>query len=217
MSLSDLITTGEAEKLSNLHRRPTMARTYIWAPNFTTGPYPNGPIKLGHILSDLNDFSPLNREGVVEVPANQLNPAHRLPNYVFDSTKGDRSDLKFMISCDTLETTDFEPTTSYIEESMDVPEVQLFMQACNFKLPVYMVTGLKVARGIIQGSKPFTSEGNINFTNSTDFIVGFRVHRIWYRRHYHASHPQAYLCNPSLFCKRPSPTLHWDGERRFHS
>jgi hypothetical protein len=53
-----------------------MVKTYILAPNWTTAPPPEGPIKLGHLLDDLMEFTPLNRLNVLDTPKEYVNPVH---------------------------------------------------------------------------------------------------------------------------------------------
>jgi hypothetical protein len=53
-----------------------MVKTYILAPNWTTAPPPQGPIKLGHLLDDLTEFTPLNRLNVPDPPKEYVNPVH---------------------------------------------------------------------------------------------------------------------------------------------
>lgn len=209
-----------------------MVKTYILAPNWSTAPPPNGPIKLGHVLDDLTEFVPLNRHTVVDIPKNELNPVDRKSGFTNSRSKlvsgelgvfakvlglvgvGAGADIFYkkdkndVLSCKHLETMTFDPTASYITDSMDLPDVKKFMEGCKFKAPVYMVTGLKIGRG---GSLKSSSssdvgvkiEGGLNppgspaqvgvkvgyvnspkegesWDRSTDFIVAFRVRKIWY-------------------------------------
>jgi hypothetical protein len=50
-----------------------MVKTYILALNWTTAPPPKGPIKLGHLLDDLTEFTPLNRLNVPNPPKEYVN------------------------------------------------------------------------------------------------------------------------------------------------
>lgn len=58
-SVGVLLLTSSVNPLSN------MVKTYILAPNWTTAPPPDGPIKLGHLLDDLTEFVPINRTKLV--------------------------------------------------------------------------------------------------------------------------------------------------------
>lgn len=92
---------------------------------------------------------------------------------------------------------------------MKLPDVKNFMEGARFKAPVYLITGLKVGRGVsLQStssvSKGLRMEGGLNppgspaefgakvnagkttaegesWKGSTDFIVAFRVKKIRYR------------------------------------
>jgi hypothetical protein len=46
-----------------------------------------------------------------------------------------------------LETTHFSPTESYVNDAVGAVDVQDFLKGSRFKFPVYMITGLKIARG----------------------------------------------------------------------
>ncbi|KAK2608931.1 hypothetical protein QQS21_002507 [Conoideocrella luteorostrata] len=211
-----------------------MVKTYILAPNWTTAPPPDGPIKLGHLLDDLTEFVPLNRDSIVTIPPGHLNKLDTKDGFrtsrtnllsgelgVFAKVVGlvgigvgadmyfhkDKSDV---LSCRTLDTMTFDPTADYIIDAMNLPEVKTYMQGSKFKAPLYMVTGLKIARGGSLDSnssqeKGIRLEGGLNppvtpvelevkgriakekteaesWKGSTDFIVAFRVRKIWYQR-----------------------------------
>lgn len=209
-----------------------MVKTYILAPNWTTAPPPNGPIKLGHILDDLTEFVPINRVNVVELPKTHLNPVDTKTGFKTSRSKllsGElgifakvmglvgvgagaeifyKKDENDVLSCKKLETMTFDPPASYINESMNLYDVKKFMEGSMFEAPVYMITGLKVGKGASLQSrstkdKGFKMEGGVNppgspaqfggkagfgkkttegesWNGSTDFIVAFRVKKIWY-------------------------------------
>lgn len=209
-----------------------MIKTYILAPNWTTAPPPDGPIKLGHILDNLTEFVPVNRNEVVEIPTNYLNKVDVKDGFrtsrstlvsgelgVFAKVLGllgvgvgtdiyYQKDKNDVLSCKTLETMTFDPSASYIADTMALPEVKKFIQGSRFKAPVYMVTGLKIGRGGSLQSSSSTDRGmkidgglNLpstpvqlggkagfavkkaegeNWDASTPFIVAFRVRKIWY-------------------------------------
>ncbi|KAJ4217087.1 hypothetical protein FSOLCH5_001912 [Fusarium solani] len=115
-----------------------------------------------------------------------------------------------VLTCERLDTMTFDPTPEYIAKSVDVPEVSRYMKLRRYKDPVYMVTGLKIGRGCsLQSSqsrtKGFKLDGGLNapatpcqtgfeaglstaatqgesWEGSTDFIVAFRVKKIWYHQ-----------------------------------
>ncbi|KAH7317056.1 hypothetical protein B0I35DRAFT_434472 [Stachybotrys elegans] len=211
-----------------------MVRTYFLAPNWTTAPPPDGPIKLGHILDNLTEFVPLNRRGVLEVPQDDQNLVDTKSGFTASRSQlisGElglvarvlglvgvgvgagaysRKDKSDVLSCKNLDTLTFDPTTEYIAKSVKLPEVNQFLEYGGFKRPVYMVTGLKIAResslqssrskekglmldgglsppgapvqvGGRTGLSSSSAEGQ-SWEGSTDFIVAFRVKKIWYHR-----------------------------------
>lgn len=209
-----------------------MVKTYILAPNWTTAPPPDGPIKLGHVLDDLTEFVPLNREEITEIEPKYLNMIDTKDGFTTSRSKlvsGElgifarimglvgvgagadmyyRKDMNDILSCKTLDTMTFDPTAKYIADTMELDEIKGFMEGCKFKLPVYMITGLKVGRGaslqsssniergvkLDGGLQPPGSLAQIggkagvavnqgeseSWTGSTDFIVAFRARKIWY-------------------------------------
>ncbi|KAL2679254.1 hypothetical protein Neosp_010021 [[Neocosmospora] mangrovei] len=148
-----------------------MVKTYVLAPNWTTAPPPDGPIKLGHVLDDLTEFVPLNREEVTEIEPKYLNKTDTKDGFTTSRSKlvsGElgifarvmglvgfgagadmyyRKDMNDILSCKRLDTITFDPTAKYIADTMARDEIQGFMEGCKFNLPVYMITGLKVGRG----------------------------------------------------------------------
>lgn len=46
-----------------------------------------------------------------------------------------------------IDTEFFQPDKQYIEKSMNADEVETFMREEKYKTPVYMITGMKIARG----------------------------------------------------------------------
>lgn len=210
-----------------------MIKTYILAPNWTTAPPPNGPIKLGHILDDITEFEPLNRNAIVPIDDSYLNPIDTKTGFttsrsklvageldVFAKVLGlagvgvgagiyyakDKNDI---LSCQGLDTMTFDPNLAYIEDCMKLPDIRIFMEGARYKAPVYLVTGLKIGRGVSLQSTSSMSKGlkvegglcppgspvevggkaNVGKTTaeseswegSTDFIVAFRVKKIRYR------------------------------------
>ncbi|PCD31899.1 hypothetical protein FGRA07_09898 [Fusarium graminearum] len=208
-----------------------MVKEYFLAPNYTTAA--EGPIKLGSILRNITEFEPLNQ--VVEtIPATQLYPVdvkeqfeislHELHSVnlnlkaralgllglgtgaSIERVKGSND----VISCHRLETLSFNPTDSYIEASMEDSNVKRFMRSSRFRKPIYMVTGLKIARAAFRTSStnsllavehdtsllppgaPVAVGGTVRcsisddqgekWDRSTDFILAFKVKKIWLDR-----------------------------------
>jgi hypothetical protein len=160
-----------------------MVKTYILAPNWTTAPPPDGPIKLGHVLDDLTEFVPLNREEIVDIPAKHLNKVDTKDGFTMSRSKllsGElgvfarvmgllgvgaaadmyyRKDKNDVLTCRTLDTMTFDPTAKYIADTMALDEINTFMKGCRFKAPVYMITGLKIGRGAALQSSSSTDGG----------------------------------------------------------
>ncbi|WAO84615.1 Hypothetical protein NCS54_00183500 [Fusarium falciforme] len=116
----------------------------------------------------------------------------------------DKSDV---LTCKALDTVTFDPTPEYIAKSVNVPQVSRYMKLRRYKDPVYMITGLKIGRECsLQSSqnrsKGVKLDGGLNapatpcqtgfeaslstaarqgesWEGSTDFIVAFRVKKIW--------------------------------------
>jgi hypothetical protein len=205
-----------------------MTKTYFLLPSFDIPPPPDGPIFLGHILLDPSDPTPLNstdRQPIAKV----------YPTWItdFKATRGQFRDGKFGVWAQFLEmsrfggelstkyeksaqdiytfkridTTYFIPDKKYVEKSMEAEEVEAFMKEERYKKPVYMITGLKVARGarlesankVTSGSKAMlgvdgpaligpiakrskTRTEELSFGDSSDFVFAFRLRKIRYRR-----------------------------------
>ncbi|KAF4633529.1 hypothetical protein G7Y89_g4593 [Cudoniella acicularis] len=118
------------------------------------------------------------------------------------------SDSSEVYHCKTLETTHFEPTRKFILDSLQDPEVSAYITNSYFKKPVYMITGLKIARGFKVTTKSSKSNDgdlklgvdttalgipiqvgpdvkvvrtkrvNASFKESTDCVFAYRVVRI---------------------------------------
>ncbi|KAJ6437371.1 thioredoxin [Purpureocillium lavendulum] len=219
---------------SALRTNLKMVKTYIPTPNFSTAPPPNGPLDLGHIIEDLSYSSiesPLNEEGYVEI-ACRFQPDKKTG---FRKTRkellsgefgifakflalfgvGVEAETNFekgddnVLAVDTLETITFAPKMDYIEKSMEADGVRTYMEACEYKGPVFMVTGMKIARGASMesthsrgfgwkfslgfshpgvpadlgpkaGMTKTRAEGE-SYDESTDFILAIRVRKIRYR------------------------------------
>lgn len=109
-----------------------------------------------------------------------------------------------LIKAGTLETYEFIATDEYVGEVLNKPNVKSYLEGRQYRVPVYMVTGLKIAKGgsvsLGQKTEAGTSGGldrptNVTgmepiiqfvrnrtqsdtFDSSTDFILAFRIRRI---------------------------------------
>ncbi|CAG9943830.1 unnamed protein product [Clonostachys rosea f. rosea IK726] len=210
-------------------------KTYIPIPNFSTPPPADGPLDLGHILHDLTYSSiaaPLNKEGHVAIP-DRLQPDKKegfnlsrkeLLSGEFgifakflamfgvgaEAPSSYRKSADDILTVDALETITFSPQREYIEKSMSDHRVKSRMMACQYREPVFMVTGMKMARGAslqsnlheVDGKSPFGfcspqgawgvdipfvgsgdagNHAGKSLDSSTDFILALRLKKIFYR------------------------------------
>lgn len=146
-------------------------KTYITAPNFTTAPPPEGPVNLGHVLVDPKSLRPLNSKNRIEVPPeDRQRPSEQLE---FEKSRKQLNECSCGISarvlsilgvgCDLetsyckesgdiirvrcLRTEAFEPTDTYIRQTLELATIRTFLESSKYKHPLYMVTGLKIAEG----------------------------------------------------------------------
>jgi len=102
----------------------------------------------------------------------------------------------------------FDPDIEYVRQAVKSPAVTAFLVAAKFTIPVFMVTGLKIARGAsaesaatraakahlgLSGKVPGVATigsaadaakskyTSTSFEGSTDFILAFRVRRVRYK------------------------------------
>ena len=141
-------------------------KTYILVPHHD---FPaDGPIVLGSIIADLRDpGDSLNKESIVEIPSRYS--SHKQDwEHTIELMRDGRTGVwsrylsflglgaNFGASFDTrttdhyrikdLETTYFSPTQAYVEEAVSKPEVRSYLKGSRYA-PVYMITGVKIARG----------------------------------------------------------------------
>ena len=211
-----------------------MAKTYILLPNMTTSPPPQGPLHLGHIVRNPSDpeVVPLNRRDRIAIPEAEIPPPDIKGG--FTSTRGKLRSGSFgvwaqllgalgldagagfehandeVIHVSRLETVVFDPDIEYVRQAMKSTSVNAFLETSKFALPVFMVTGLKIARGASTGNTAIRascaklglstlvpgSSVNIGATTdatkqsyegtsfeiSTDFILAFRVRRVRWKK-----------------------------------
>ena len=125
---------------------------------------PDGPLQLGSILSNATDCrSILNRDDRVVDQEPDQRTSHVLRDFKSSSNdpafgpwqKSMRGILGLNastketteFSCEELLTVSFSPKDDYIRQSVDKRSVQAYLRRSILSSPVYMVTGLKIARG----------------------------------------------------------------------
>jgi hypothetical protein len=147
-------------------------KTYILVPNFDIPAEGPNAMRLGHIIFDpTNPNIPLNRSTVVPftddlIPARTVKPGWTgtisqlrekkfgiwarfleiigLRGKISVHSIGDNDNY---FTFESLETIYIDPSDEYVKKSMDVDGVKRFLEAGRFKKPVYMITGMKIARG----------------------------------------------------------------------
>jgi hypothetical protein len=152
---------------------PGSRPTYFIPPNFDNPPPPEGPIKLGQLISNPDDpATPIDRSGPQDHAAFGLK-VHSMPQKVFKLENKENSSLEagLFVSAmqgicgrlgiklarqsyataldeiDTLVSKFVQPAVedSYVETSMNQPGVQKFIKKGLFQKHVYMITGIKIA------------------------------------------------------------------------
>lgn len=95
------------------------------------------------------------------------------------SISAERSD-KDMYKFASVDTEYFFPSPSYVSECMELSEVQDYLKGYNYKKPVYLITGLKVAKGASVRLEKVTkvlakAEVGLNNPGGTNIQAGPRV------------------------------------------
>jgi hypothetical protein len=156
-------------------------KTYFLAPNWDYPP--GGLIRLGSLVTDprkphrsLNRASPIDiDEGNVvqstkkkwELTRTQLTEVRVgvWGSFLhFVGVKGGTSynhnyDSSEIYKCDTLEANPFQPDKAYIFESLQNPFVKSYIVDNGHRKPVYMITGVKIARGFTVTTKSGKTQG----------------------------------------------------------
>ena len=153
--------------------------TYHIAPNFTTRPFPDGPLELGTLVEDIVQYYPINQGATDRVPipdgqrysdakedinaslkSSRSGEASILAK-VLDrsiggevSLKGQKTD-EDVYTIEKLETVYFYPQRSYINKCLQLSDVKDYLEMGGNEVPVYLITGLKIA----WGATIFTNHG----------------------------------------------------------
>ncbi|KAL2071816.1 hypothetical protein VTL71DRAFT_13051 [Oculimacula yallundae] len=131
-------------------------KTYFVMTNFDLSP--NDSIQLGSIIAD-----PLEPEEI-------LNPG----------------DVLQIPSDHDVETLDFVPSQIYVDKAVNKRSVCDYLEGCQYQLPVYTVTGLKIGRGLSNSLPPSAGypstqeppKQNASFGKIPDLVIGYRLVRI---------------------------------------
>lgn len=207
----------------------TQYATYHLAPNFSILPPPHGPLALGSIIDDLKNPDPINQDALVP-----LSKVYKDTKGGFSASRSRMTGGEFGIWAkavgieglggetsgnhetsseetyrfESIDTEYFYADNDYITQAMNKKNVKEFMKG-NGYAPVYIVTGLKIARrpavsvksgkkrgarGELSISHPevlpvdlgingsLTNEATeaMEFQDSEDFVIGIRVKKVKY-------------------------------------
>jgi hypothetical protein len=212
-----------------------LVKTYFLAPNFDLAPPPFGPLFLGSVIADpKNPARSMTRDNRIAIPSPGESIHHSLKlNWSVTRAQlregkigiwasslaaflGTGADAEISIShdtdeiyrCERLETEYFQPDETYIYKALQVPRVKSYIEKSWLGKPVYMITGLKVARGAtaesgegrgstsnvkigVHGTPAVVSvsgglklngkverKERISWEGSSDFVFAYRVIRI---------------------------------------
>jgi hypothetical protein len=214
--------------------------SYHLCPDFSISPPPDGHLTLGSIIKNLKVDGvshPLNLNSIVDIPPAEIFPQEG-PHEITKFTRtlgelrsvegsiwakifgpdGPGGKLSFLrkrtdnetLTVESLLTRYFIPTEEYMKKALETPGVAIFVGVTQREVPVYLITGLKVAVGAklsktrtksthaageASGTDPHTGtsagasaaykgDGTAvaGFDGSKPFVLGFRVRKIWWRR-----------------------------------
>ncbi|UKZ67915.1 uncharacterized protein TrAtP1_009075 [Trichoderma atroviride] len=211
--------------------------TYHLPPNFSTPPPPDGPFHLGTVLRDFEkkeQMRPLNQEDSQRIP---IPKKHEDVKKGFTATRKRMKSgefglcAKFMglngvggeasiaaerhdsdrYSFETFETKFFYPTPEYISDCFKLSDVDDYLQGSRYKKAVFLVTGLKIGKGVTVGMNKKTNmngnlEGSVSnpggvnaeagiklrgnlehdsvftFTESSDIVIGIQCVKIYHEK-----------------------------------
>jgi len=147
--------------------------TYHVAPRFDIAAQ-GGPLELGTVVADLQRLRPLNRGHVIPIHSELRYPP--VPHTGFRETRsnlcegefgvwakvlslglggsakaGGKKDAGQTVSCEGVVTTYFDPDDGYVARCLAAKPVNDFIVGSGYEADVYMVTGLKVAKGLVFG------------------------------------------------------------------
>ncbi|KAJ0350325.1 hypothetical protein KNSL1_003996 [Colletotrichum chrysophilum] len=130
---------------------------------------PEGPIKLGNIITSVKKphlpiscIPPLEEDGIFRTQKRSVKyTKEKMRSGKFsiltkflsilgfgidvgaEVTKGDEESFIFS----TIDTTQFNPSLTYLQHSIENTNVRRFLQAARYRKPVYVITGIKVVKG----------------------------------------------------------------------
>jgi hypothetical protein len=204
--------------------------TYHRAPNFQIPA--SGHVQLGTIIIDLGQLEAFNAGDEVPIPADHI---YKNKSKGFQATitndrslevgfwakvftpaafgaeasDGHQKNVKTAVYVRDLETIYFFPSIEYMSATLQRPALKTFMEVTRKRSPVYMITGIKIARGATWESSntktnnaalglslpdPFSGvievgpklnsstakSSSTQVEDSEDFILAYRATKIWY-------------------------------------
>jgi hypothetical protein len=172
----------------------SQVKRYFLVPDLSIPAPPNSPMALGRVIYDkLNPVRCLNKKDSIVIPPedvykdvktewsheaeNQSSRRHSIwSRYIYGlfgwstgATFDDSIISQYVFT--VLETTFFEPSDDYIRDTMWTPSLENFLEASRFNKPVYMITGLKVARGVQAKSRKVSGIEGRAAANATLGVV----------------------------------------------
>ncbi|KUJ15790.1 uncharacterized protein LY89DRAFT_685729 [Mollisia scopiformis] len=181
-------------------------KTYFLAPNFHILPPPTGPLLLGSIISSVSKPEHILNRQPNYVPIPPSSPSFTHHQAGFSSTHSNSLSGSFggftalnaflssilslrvdadldgassgstIYKCKDLETTYFYPDDEYIAKNIEIKRVKDWMTDTYWKKPVYMITGLKIARGMKAESKQGKSlKGKVEVGVDATMLTGVPV------------------------------------------
>ncbi|CVK98061.1 uncharacterized protein FMAN_12179 [Fusarium mangiferae] len=144
--------------------------TYHVAPNFSILPSPQGKLHLGTLVNNLKDYDPINfgihnRVPIADerrtlVDKGEVDFAKRrswggygriltkVLHAIRSKVSAQKEDYSSSVwRMDALETIEFTPPPSYYSKCLQLDDVKAFQNLNDHKDSLYLITGLKTARG----------------------------------------------------------------------
>lgn len=218
--------------------------TYIPSPNWDI-PANDELVVLGRLIKDpTNPHSKIARSGVGAIPPSAIREKQD-ENFettfeqVCSGSLGVWAKCLLLVQCGSdlkqvrssaerhkfkvLETRYFVPDEEYLERALGDPGVQAFLHVKNWRAPVYMITGIKIARGASVSAESSSgrsaraelkvdgtgagvpvevgpeagwgsgSKRGISFTGSTDYIFAYQLTRMKPKKRSGTSENKSYV------------------------
>ncbi|KAN0067436.1 hypothetical protein V8E54_014526 [Elaphomyces granulatus] len=170
------------------------------APNF-------GPYELGTVVQDIKDFRPINeaddrvpiikkhsdvKKGITANVSKSLSGEVGILARFLDRSVGGDASLKGQKSDDDmyyiekLEIIYFFPDRKYLSDCVELSNVKDYLEGSNYTLPVYLITGLKIAWGTTYNIEMTRGRGidatTAKHTKPADFVLGIQTMKLYHRK-----------------------------------